>query len=67
MAYDIVNPTKYAKQLTRARNFIKLCALPEGQVFNTCRIDDTLGETLDAEGHYHFRLANTAVALLAGA
>lgn len=67
---DAVNSTKYARAISRARQFIQLCALRDGSVFNCCHPNGRLEqgeEGLSAEGTMEFRCLNSALGLLAGA
>lgn len=70
MAYNVVNAARYAHHSARAIDFIRLCSLPRGEVFNTIHPNGRLeqGEELEnAEGYMEFRCLNTALGLLAGA
>lgn len=67
---EAVNPTKYARAISRGRRFIQLCALPQGEVFNLVHINGRLDQAdmgESGEGWMHFRCLNSALGLLAGA
>jgi hypothetical protein len=69
MGMSVVNPTLYARQIRRARRFIRLAAFPGGIIANRIKIDGTidLGEGSTWGDGMHWRSLNSAQAIVAGA